>query len=278
MVAAASFALLLSGLALSVNAQATPTEPGPGSVFNQGSTCRTSWDGDKDGKWTGMSIQLMTGDNQHMIHLTTVGENLDGNKDGRLEFACPEVDPYSAVYFFQYSAPGQPLTWATRFTIADKDGKSTPPPESTQPDGAKIPWGVGKLVDASAAKPPPSYLGGGGTSSGNSSTPTGGSSGPGGGSLTRTSTSEEEETTSRTTTSNTAANTASNTVVTTPRGTGTLTGAGNTNPTASNSANTSGNTNTTASGANNDNGAVPLGISRPWQATFAVVVAALLFV
>ena len=71
MVAAASFALLLSGFVLSVNAQAVPTEPGPGSVFNQGSTCRTTWDGDADGKWGSMAIQLMTGDNQRMIHLTS---------------------------------------------------------------------------------------------------------------------------------------------------------------------------------------------------------------
>ncbi|KAL0573624.1 hypothetical protein V5O48_008336 [Marasmius crinis-equi] len=259
MVAAASFAFLLSGLALYVNAEATPTEPGPGSVFNQGSTCRTSWEGDKDGKWAGMSIQLMTGDNQHMVHLTTVGENLDGNKDGKIEFECPEVDPYSAIYFFQYSAPEQPLTWATRFAIADKTGKTVAPAEDTQPDGAKIPWGTGKLVDASSAKPPPSYLGG--TSSTNSSTASG--LGASSASATSDSSSSSSSSSSRFTTALSSESSA--------KPTGGLTS--NASPTGGNAANT----NNTSASANNDNGALSLDFSRPWQGVFAVAISALLF-
>ncbi|KAL0579639.1 hypothetical protein V5O48_002335, partial [Marasmius crinis-equi] len=70
--------------------------------------------------------------------------------DGTYDFECPAVDPYSAIYFFQYTAEGASGTqWTTRFTIADKDGKSVPPANSTQPDGAAIPWGVGHLAAAS---------------------------------------------------------------------------------------------------------------------------------
>lgn len=155
-----SATLLLSTLALSalVNADVEPTEPGPNTVFKQGQTCRTVWNGDADGKWGNMAIELMTGSDLQMVHLTTVAENLDGNKDGQFEFECPEVDPYSAIYFFQYSAPeADGKQWATRFTITDKDSKSVPPPEDTQPNGKKIGWGIGKLVDASSAKPPPAF-------------------------------------------------------------------------------------------------------------------------
>ncbi|KAG7094460.1 hypothetical protein E1B28_008056 [Marasmius oreades] len=143
-----------------ISAVVIPTAPGPGAVFNQGSKCSTSWVGDTEGKWNDMTIELMTGDNFRMIHLSTVGSGLDGNKDGTLDFTCPEVSPYSAIYFLQYSSSSSPgvLQWATRFTIADSNGNSVPPPETTQPDGANIPWGVGSLG------------GGGGTSGSSSST------------------------------------------------------------------------------------------------------------
>jgi hypothetical protein len=73
MVASASFALLLASFgAAGVRAIVTPNEPGPGSVYNEGSTCHIQWAGDKDGKWDNMAIQLMTGDNFQMVHLTSV--------------------------------------------------------------------------------------------------------------------------------------------------------------------------------------------------------------
>ncbi|KAK1233354.1 hypothetical protein PQX77_003463 [Marasmius sp. AFHP31] len=145
----ASFVVVVAGLSaiVAVQGDAIPVAPGPGAVFNQGSKCSTSWVGDKDGKWANMKIQLMTGDNFQMIELATVATGLDGNKDGTFEFDCPAVNPYSAVYFFQYTAPGgSGPQWATRFAIADKDGKTVPPPENIQPNGAAIPWGIGKLA------------------------------------------------------------------------------------------------------------------------------------
>ncbi|KAG7094431.1 hypothetical protein E1B28_008031 [Marasmius oreades] len=146
--------MVLTGLILtlsfahSVNAIVTPLSPGPGDSFNQGSTCTTTWAGDSGSNWGDMTIELMSGSNFQMVHVKTVGTSLDGNKDGRLDFECPEVDPYAAIYFFQFSSPStRDLTWTTRFTIADRDGRSVAPGETTQPDGALIPWGVGSVLD-----------------------------------------------------------------------------------------------------------------------------------
>lgn len=38
------------------------------------------------------------------------------------------------------------MAWTTRFGITGEDGKLEKPEHSVQPDGAKIPWGVGKLT------------------------------------------------------------------------------------------------------------------------------------
>ncbi|KAG7097525.1 hypothetical protein E1B28_004868 [Marasmius oreades] len=160
MVPPKAFVFILTALitAVAVRADATPIEPGPGSVFKQGGECHTAWTGDKDGKWANMAIQLMTGADLKMVHLTTVATGLDGNQDGSFQFICPEVDPYSAIYFLQFSSPqSSGFQWATRFTIADKDGKSVPPPEATQPDGRSVPWGTGRLVNPSDARPPPDF-------------------------------------------------------------------------------------------------------------------------
>ncbi|KAK1224060.1 hypothetical protein PQX77_008390 [Marasmius sp. AFHP31] len=171
MITSTAFTLLASFSALvAVRGDAIPTSPGPGDVFNQGSMCRTSWIGDADGNWADMKIQLMTGDNFNMIEVATVATGLNGNQGGTFEFKCPKVEPYSAIYFFQYTAPGRYPTWATRFTIADKNGNSTPPPESTQPDGAAIPWGVGRL--AGDSNPPPPVTTSTSTTSSESSTST----------------------------------------------------------------------------------------------------------
>lgn len=68
-----------------------------------------------------------------------------------------QVNPYSAIYFYQFTAPGSPnKTWTTRFTIASPTGETVPPPNANQPgSNAAIPWGVGALADPSTANPPP---------------------------------------------------------------------------------------------------------------------------
>ncbi|KAL0954090.1 hypothetical protein HGRIS_005236 [Hohenbuehelia grisea] len=163
------FALLAASSALVARADPTPSEPGPGDVFRQGAQCHIAWAGDADSTetWKEMSIQLMTGDNFNMIHLTTV-TTVDGTKDGVFDWPCPEVEPNSAVYFYQFTSPATPnKTWATRFTIASASGQTTPPENPTQPGtNAPIPWGVGKLVDPSKATPPPPGAGGSSGASG----------------------------------------------------------------------------------------------------------------
>ncbi|KAG7100244.1 hypothetical protein E1B28_002018 [Marasmius oreades] len=261
-----SLSLFLSALAFSplVRTQATPTEPGPGTVFRQGQTCRTVWTGDKDGKWGNMAVELMTGSDLQMVHLTTVGEGLDGNKDGKLEFDCPEVNPYSAIYFLQFSAPeGSGFQWATRFTIADKDGNSVPPPEDTQPNGKKIGWGNGKLVDEKSAKPPPSFQtqANGGTSA--NSTTTSGTTTPSSNTIVNTSGFTARVTTVTTSSTGTGAKAG-------PTG-GSTSGSGSNND-PSNNGNTANTGNNNSTGSNNQNGAVSVALSNvPWQATLAVV-------
>ncbi|KAG9080897.1 hypothetical protein FRC06_006010 [Ceratobasidium sp. 370] len=146
-----------------VSASPNPTEPSSTSVFNIGQTCSIKWDPDTTGSWKQMNIQLMTGDNWNMIHITTIAQNIDATDATKNTFSydCPEVTPTSAIYFYQFSSPANAtdLLWTTRFTIAGPNGETTTPTETTQPDGQKIPWGKGALVDPSTAVAAPAYLG-----------------------------------------------------------------------------------------------------------------------
>ncbi|KAF5379436.1 hypothetical protein D9615_006516 [Tricholomella constricta] len=163
----ATFALtaLLASASLHVaRADVVPTVPGPGIVYREGSTCHIEWDGDAGSTtaWKNMAIQLMTGDNFEMVHLTTVATDLDGTVSGSFDHPCPAVAPNSAIYFYQFSAPGaSEKQWATRFAIASPAGATTPPANPTQPGkNDPIPWGVGALADPSKAVPPPASAGG----------------------------------------------------------------------------------------------------------------------
>ncbi|THH12076.1 hypothetical protein EW145_g242 [Phellinidium pouzarii] len=141
--------------ALAVVAQVGPTEPAPGDSFNEGASCTIDWTVDTTGQWTTLNIELMTGSNEDMEHLTTVA-TVDGTKQSSFSYTCPQVTPNSAIYFYQFSTPAAPSnkTWTGRFSIADTNGKTTDPTETT--DG--IQWGTGKLLDASSTTPAPSYL------------------------------------------------------------------------------------------------------------------------
>ncbi|KII85980.1 hypothetical protein PLICRDRAFT_165575 [Plicaturopsis crispa FD-325 SS-3] len=146
--------LLLAG----VRADPNPSEPSPGDVFNQGATCHIAWDVDTTGTWKTMNIELMTGSNTGMVHLTTV-TTLDGTDSSKTtyDYPCPAVTPNSAIYFYQFTSPASTNTlWTTRFAIASTSGQTTDPSESTQPNGDKIPWGTGALQDPSSGTPPPS--------------------------------------------------------------------------------------------------------------------------
>ncbi|KAF5316284.1 hypothetical protein D9619_006814 [Psilocybe cf. subviscida] len=150
-------ALLALSAPLSAFADVTPSEPGPGDVFNVGQPCNIVWTGDRPDSgvsWKNMAIELMTGDNFNMVHITTVATGQDGSVDGKFSYTCPEVTPNSAIYFYQFTAPGAiNATWTTRFTLASATGATTPPANANQPGagGAAIPWGVGALVDPSKA-------------------------------------------------------------------------------------------------------------------------------
>jgi len=150
----ANLALVTLLAATVVQAAVVPLTPGPG---NEGATCTVSWQGDAAStEWGSMAIQLMTGDNLNMVHLTTITSEMDGTIDGQFDYPCPDVSINSAIYFYQFTSPATPeKTWTTRFTIAGPDGSTVPPENPLQSDGEPIPWGVGALADPSAAVPPP---------------------------------------------------------------------------------------------------------------------------
>ena len=54
-------------------AQVNPSEPSPGSVYPEGGSCPIVWGGDPNSvdTWKNMVIELMTGDNFDMTHVTS---------------------------------------------------------------------------------------------------------------------------------------------------------------------------------------------------------------
>lgn len=53
-------------------AQVVPTGPSPNQVFNDGTNCEVDWSPDTTGTWKTLNIELMTGDNLNMVHLTSM--------------------------------------------------------------------------------------------------------------------------------------------------------------------------------------------------------------
>lgn len=157
MVSSFSLAVLLASAAsvLLVRADVNPSTP---NTANAGSTCLITWTGDTNSttNWADMAIELMTGNNLDMVFVTTVATGQDGTKDGSFSWTCPQVEPFSAIYFYQFVSPLETLNpqWTTRFTIASPSGTTTAPTNTTQPDGSKISWGTGALVNAVASAPP----------------------------------------------------------------------------------------------------------------------------
>ncbi|KAJ7132254.1 hypothetical protein C8R44DRAFT_977901 [Mycena epipterygia] len=174
-------AVLASSAVLRSQAIVEPNEPGPGDTFNQGATCHIGWGGDvvsgSTTAWKNMAIELMTGPNEAMVHLTTVATGQDGTVAGTFDYTCPEVTPNAPIYFYQFSAPGTSnFTWTGRFIIAATDGSSTAATETEQSNGQTVLWGKGALVDASTATGPPTFNSTG-SSAGSNSASTGASAG-----------------------------------------------------------------------------------------------------
>ncbi|KAL9537387.1 hypothetical protein MBANPS3_011818 [Mucor bainieri] len=101
--------------------------------------------------WNKFKIDFMTGDNNSQKFLKNVARNLDARTVKSFNWTAPEVEPHSAVYFLMFTNEKGQNAWTTRFGIAGPDGKLVKPENAVQPDGAKIPWGVGKLVGEPAA-------------------------------------------------------------------------------------------------------------------------------
>lgn len=96
-----SAALALAALLpiLPAFAEPTPSEPAPGAVFNEGATCHIAWEADPTGVWKEMSIQLMTGDNFNMIHLTSeFAMPLSCYVDRPLTYSAPHSRRYRRRY------------------------------------------------------------------------------------------------------------------------------------------------------------------------------------
>ncbi|KAK7031503.1 hypothetical protein R3P38DRAFT_817917 [Favolaschia claudopus] len=154
-------AVLASSAILLSNAEVAPNAPGPNDVFNEGTKCHISWAGDSAGTdaWKDMAIELMTGANEKMVHITTVATKQDGTKDGVFDYDCPEVTPNSKIYFYQFTSGGTPnVTWTTRFLLAGADGSSTPPTETEKgANGEDVGYGTGALKDPSTAVAAPTF-------------------------------------------------------------------------------------------------------------------------
>ncbi|KAI0677609.1 hypothetical protein C8Q78DRAFT_100679 [Trametes maxima] len=131
-------------------AAVTPTAPGPGDSFAAGSDCTIKWNADSTGEWKNVSLYLMSGSNDNMTKVTTVLSGFDGTDTSLSPYnwTCPEVDPYSAIYFYQFTNGDDTVdsAWTTRFTITSSSGASTSPEHDTQPNGDAIPWGKGELT------------------------------------------------------------------------------------------------------------------------------------
>ncbi|OSX60246.1 hypothetical protein POSPLADRAFT_1092751, partial [Postia placenta MAD-698-R-SB12] len=155
----------------------TPVAPGPGESFTAGSECTLQWDADTTGAWKNVSIDLMSGSNNNMTAVTTVVSSLDGTNSSLSPYSwvCPEVDPYSDIYFYQFTN-GENHTdakWTARFTIASPSNTSVPPVYLQQPDGDPVPWGNGVLVLSGSANVTSKFATGNTTSTGaDSSNPT----------------------------------------------------------------------------------------------------------
>ncbi|PCH44521.1 hypothetical protein WOLCODRAFT_139049 [Wolfiporia cocos MD-104 SS10] len=141
--------LLLTALFLGaarVRADPTPTTPSPGAVYNEGAQCSVAWDADTSGIWAVMNIELMTGDNEQMQFLETVG-TVDATTTSSYTYTCPSVSPNAQIYFYQFTSPySKNVYWTGRFAIADANGATVPPTETELFDGTTVLWGSGSVV------------------------------------------------------------------------------------------------------------------------------------
>ncbi|OXG33169.1 hypothetical protein C367_00890 [Cryptococcus neoformans Ze90-1] len=85
-----------------------------------------------------------------MVPLATVATGIDGTSATSFSFPAPDVNPYSKIYFLQFTNGGNMTgaTWTTRFTIAGSDGSPTEPTNTTDFQGQPVGWGTGELLSS----------------------------------------------------------------------------------------------------------------------------------
>ncbi|KAH7106174.1 hypothetical protein BKA62DRAFT_689094 [Auriculariales sp. MPI-PUGE-AT-0066] len=152
-----SVALVAVSLALTASAIVEPSEPAPGNDYPVGGICNIQWNADTTGTWQNTYVQLMTGSDDAMVHLTTVA-HFDGTNTANTTFTytCPDVTLYAPVYLYQFTSDASLanpnlIQWTGRFSISN--GAVLPAPNGN--------WGTGALVNAAVAiGPPPTVAGG----------------------------------------------------------------------------------------------------------------------
>ncbi|KAL8292340.1 hypothetical protein RQP46_001806 [Phenoliferia psychrophenolica] len=105
--------------ATAVQAAPSPLTPATGTV---GKTCLIQYTADTTGTWTNASVVLKSGPNLAMTVVTSVLEGFDATTGSEIVWTCPDVTPYSAIYFYEFNLGGLDPTWTTRFGISDSAG------------------------------------------------------------------------------------------------------------------------------------------------------------
>ncbi|KAI8085139.1 Ser-Thr-rich glycosyl-phosphatidyl-inositol-anchored membrane family-domain-containing protein [Halteromyces radiatus] len=156
MVSSLSYGLMLMGMmTMMVNANMSPSNPEPGTVWTVGKEYEITWEEDNteppmNATWKTFRIDLMTGEDNDQVLLTTIAENVKGNAM-TYKYTAPDVTPHAPIYFLMFTNESGENAWSSRFAIVGQDGKQEVPEKSVQPNGEKIPWGVGKLVAGNVA-------------------------------------------------------------------------------------------------------------------------------
>lgn len=128
-----------------------PSEPSDQTVVKAGQLVNIQWS-DVTGTWNNMTISLMSGSNEDMTWVTSVGEGIDATTDTSYTWNVPQVYPYSKVWFFQFTNNGQdtPAAWTTRFTIAGPDGATIAPPLTETISGSAIGYAQNGRLEATS--------------------------------------------------------------------------------------------------------------------------------
>ncbi|KAI8069284.1 hypothetical protein BC940DRAFT_298357 [Gongronella butleri] len=142
--------LCLTSLVTLTRANMAPSYPEPGTVWKENQEYEIQWNDDAAkpsmaDTWKNFRIDLMTGEDENQVTLGTVAENVNP-ADKKIKIKAPVVEPHAPIYFFMFSNDQGEFAWTTRFAIVGADGKQKAPEKSVQPNGQKIPWGVGKLM------------------------------------------------------------------------------------------------------------------------------------